>query len=159
MLLLQDPLAVVDLAKAAEVLLLLIPGQEGALAVDPAGINSLAVLRAMGMPSTVAVVLTQQQQQQQHGSSAAAAAAAADEAMGVDGEDEQAAGASAVSKGSSAELKRRSAAKKRAEKALQQHLPGDTKLLAGDNGQVGTGCVVVWVAMLAWQGSMRRVYR
>jgi pre-rRNA-processing protein TSR1 len=125
----QDPLAIVDLAKAAEVLLLLLPGQEGAVTVDAAGSSCLTVLRAMGLPSTIAVVLNQQQ----HGTNAAAAAAAAD-AMGIDG-DEAAAGGAAAAKGSSAELKRRSAAKKRAEKALQQHLPGDTKLLSGDNTQ------------------------
>jgi pre-rRNA-processing protein TSR1 len=125
----QDPLAIVDLAKAAEVLLLLLPGQEGAVTVDVAGSSCLTVLRAMGLPSTIAVVLNQQQ----HGTNAAAAAAA--DAMGIDGEDEAAAGGAAAAKGSSAELKRRSAAKKRAEKALQQHLPGDTKLLSGDNMQ------------------------
>jgi pre-rRNA-processing protein TSR1 len=122
----QDPLAIVDLAKAAEVLLLLLPGQEGAVTVDAAGSSCLTVLRAMGLPSTIAVVLNQQQ----HGTNAAAA-----DAMGIDGEDEPAAGGAAAAKGSSAELKRRSAAKKRAEKALQQHLPGDTKLLSGDNTQ------------------------
>jgi pre-rRNA-processing protein TSR1 len=126
---LQDPLAIVDLAKAAEVLLLLLPGQEGAVTVDAAGSSCLTVLRAMGLPSTIAVVLNQQQQ---HGAAAAVTA----DAMGIDGEDDAAAaGGAAAAKGSSAELKRRSAAKKRAEKALQQHLPGDTKLLSGDNTQ------------------------
>jgi pre-rRNA-processing protein TSR1 len=114
------------LAKAAEVLLLLLPGQEGAVAVDAAGSSCLTVLRAMGLPSTIAVVLNQQQ----HGVHAAAA-----DAMGIDGEEEAAAGGAAAAKGSSAELKRRSAAKKRAEKALQQHLSGDTKLVSGDNTQ------------------------
>uniref|UniRef100_A0A383VWG4 Bms1-type G domain-containing protein n=1 Tax=Tetradesmus obliquus TaxID=3088 RepID=A0A383VWG4_TETOB len=128
----DDPLAIVDLAKAAEVLLLLLPGQEGAVSVDAAGSSCLTVLRAMGLPSTIAVVLNQQQQ---HGSTAAVTVTA--DAMGIDGEDDAAAtgGAAASAKGSSADLKRRSAAKKRAEKALQQHLPGDTKLVAGDNTQ------------------------
>jgi pre-rRNA-processing protein TSR1 len=124
-LLLQDPLAIVDLAKAAEVLLLLLPGQEGAVSVDAAGSSCLTVLRAMGLPSAIAVVLNQQQ----HGSAAAA------DAMGIDGEEDAAAAGAAAAKNSSAELKRRSAAKKRAEKALQQHLPGDTKLLSGDTTQ------------------------
>ncbi|KAF8061341.1 tsr1 [Scenedesmus sp. PABB004] len=119
----DDPLAIVDVAKAAEVLLLLLPGHDGAAPVDAAGEAALAVLRAMGLPTTMAVVLSQPQQQP-----------GGVDAMGVDGEDD--AGAGAAGKGSAAaELKRRSAAKKRAEKALAAHLPGDMRLLCGDSGQ------------------------
>eukprot|EP00879_Flechtneria_rotunda_P011793 GHRR01012320.1.p1 GENE.GHRR01012320.1~~GHRR01012320.1.p1 ORF type:complete len:633 (+),score=247.02 GHRR01012320.1:2-1900(+) len=87
---------------------------------------NLAVLRAMGLPTTVAVVLNQQQQQQQHL-----------HAMGIHEDSKQQGGnnSSTAAKGSSVGLKERSAAKKRAEKVLQQHLPGDVKLLPGDTQQ------------------------
>lgn len=110
-------------------MLLLLPGHEGAVAVDAAGISSLDILRALGLPSTVAIV-----QSSSLAHSSKHDVAAEDDAMGIDGE-EQAAAAGADTKVSSTELKRRSAAKKRAEKALQQHLAGDVKLLSGDNQQ------------------------
>eukprot|EP00775_Hariotina_reticulata_P009013 gene9013-9186_t len=47
----------------------------------------------------------------------------------------QAASNYGVNKLTSAALKQRSAAKKRVERVLQQHLPGDVKLLTGDTQQ------------------------
>ena len=128
----QNPLVIVDLAKAVEVLLLLLPGHDGAAAVDSTGSSNLAILRAMGLPSTIAVVMSQQQQQQQHN-------AADQDMLGVeddgDGDDAQAGSNHGVHKLTSAALKQRSAAKKRVERVLQQHLPGDVKLLTGDTHQ------------------------
>ena len=136
---LEDPLAIVDLAKAADVLLLLLSGSSTAAAVDETGSSNLAVLRALGLPTCIAVVSSRQ-----HGT-AAAAAGDADGDLMEDSEDPMAveavvagaaAGAAAGAKQPpSVSLKQRSAAKKRAEKALQQHLPGDTKLLSGDTAQ------------------------
>jgi pre-rRNA-processing protein TSR1 len=136
---LEDPLAIVDLAKAADVLLLLLSGSSTAAAVDDTGSSNLAVLRALGLPTCLAVVSSRQ-----HGT-AAAAAGDADGDLMEDSEDPMAveavvagaaAGAAAGAKQPpSVSLKQRSAAKKRAEKALQQHLPGDTKLLSGDTTQ------------------------
>jgi pre-rRNA-processing protein TSR1 len=119
----------VDLAKAAEVLLLLLPGGGGTAAVDEAGSSNLAILRAMGLPTTLAVVVSGQQQQQQNGT-----AAAADEDMMLHegGGVGSAAAAGGPTKGSTASQKQRSAAKKHAEKALQQHLAGEIKLMAAD---------------------------
>jgi hypothetical protein len=50
------PLQVAELARSAEVLLLALPGGEGAQAVDASGAAALAVLRSMGLPSIVGVV-------------------------------------------------------------------------------------------------------
>ena len=97
-----DPLAYVDLGRAADVLLLLVPGSERALAVDAEGALAMRVLRAMGLPTCVGVVAC--------GGGAGSGAAAA------------------------ASMKERSAAKKRAEKALAAHLPGgELRLLHGDS--------------------------
>lgn len=132
-----------DLAKAAEVLLLLLPGGSNAAVVDDAGSTNLAILRALGIPTSLAVVSSsssnsQQQQQQQHGQ----ADGVSEADMMVDDDEPCAAAtagaggaAAAAAKSSSTSLKQRSAAKKRAEKALQQHLPGDIKLLAADTQQ------------------------
>lgn len=127
-------MAIVDLAKAAEVLLLLLPGHESTAAVDAAGVNALAILRAMGLPSTVAVV---QSHCADHSSNSKQEAVQDDDHMELGGDDAAvvAAVTAAGSKGSSADLRRRSTAKKRAEKALQQHLAGDIKLVLSDNQQ------------------------
>ncbi|KAG2501525.1 hypothetical protein HYH03_000032 [Edaphochlamys debaryana] len=112
-----DPLAVADLGRCAEVVLLLLPGGEPATAagaaaaaaagaaagVDAAGQAALAVLRAMGMPSIVPCVVGAGTAS---GSGSGAAAAAS--------------------------MKDRSAAKKRAEKALAAHLAGEHRLLHAD---------------------------
>jgi pre-rRNA-processing protein TSR1 len=128
----QDPLAIVDLAKAADVLLLLLSGSSTAAAVDDTGVSNLAVLRALGMPTCMAVV-TGQQQQQQNGVDTELMDLSEDP-MAVEGAAGTAAGA-AAGKQTPAQLRERSAAKKRAEKALQQHLAGDIKLVSGDTVQ------------------------
>ncbi|KAG1677733.1 hypothetical protein FOA52_001045 [Chlamydomonas sp. UWO 241] len=51
-----DLLHVVDVARAAEVLLLAVPGAEGASAVDGSGECALSVLRAMGLPALMVCV-------------------------------------------------------------------------------------------------------
>ncbi len=45
-----------ELAKAAELLLLALPGAEGAATVDAEGAAALNVLRAMGLPHVLGVV-------------------------------------------------------------------------------------------------------
>jgi pre-rRNA-processing protein TSR1 len=99
-----DPLAYVELGRAADVLLLALPGGERAAAVDAEGALALRVLRAMGLPACVGVVL-------------------GGEGGGGDG---SAAGDAAPN------MKERSAAKRRAEKALGAHLAGETRLLHCD---------------------------
>lgn len=129
-----------ELAKAAEVLLLLIPGGEGATPVDGAGAAALALLRALGLPSVLAVVqssntASQKQQRQQQSLLTDDSAA---HAMHIDDEEAKPDGtllplqASGVCKTTPEEQRQRAAARKRAEKALEQHLPGDVRLLAGD---------------------------
>ncbi|GIL52662.1 hypothetical protein Vafri_8489 [Volvox africanus] len=101
-----DPLAVADLGRCAELLLLLLPGSEspaGTSGVDAAGQSAMAVMRAMGMPPVVCCVVGAVGS----GSGAAAAAVAAS-------------------------MKERSAAKKRAEKALATHLAGEHRILHAD---------------------------
>jgi len=53
-----DPLAVVEIGRAAEVVLFVLPGDARAVAVDKEGQTALAVLRSMGLPSSVAIVQT-----------------------------------------------------------------------------------------------------
>ncbi len=107
----RDPLAVADVARCAELVVLLLPGGEPASAtaaaaaaacgggggVDASGETALAVLRALGLPSLVCCVV---------GAGGSGAAAAS--------------------------MKDRSAAKKRAEKALAAHLAGEHKLHHAD---------------------------
>ncbi|KAK9814203.1 hypothetical protein WJX72_002201 [[Myrmecia] bisecta] len=52
----SDPMAIVELGKAAEMIIMVVPGHEGALCVDASGDLALSVLRGLGMPTTVAVV-------------------------------------------------------------------------------------------------------
>lgn len=53
----HDPLAVVDLGKAAEVVLLVTTGGgEGSAVIDAAGLMALSVLSALGLPETVLAV-------------------------------------------------------------------------------------------------------
>ena len=54
----SDPLAVVELARAAEVVLCVLPGDARAETIDDYGFTALSVLRSMGLPSTVALVQT-----------------------------------------------------------------------------------------------------
>jgi pre-rRNA-processing protein TSR1 len=65
----SDPLAVVELGRCAEVVLLLLPGGAHSTAVDADGLAALSVLRALGMPSVLGLVQT--------GDAASGAAAAA----------------------------------------------------------------------------------
>lgn len=51
-----DPLAVVDIGRAAEVVLLAVPGGERSEWVDKAGQQALEVLRALGLPEVVLAV-------------------------------------------------------------------------------------------------------
>jgi hypothetical protein len=98
-----DPMGAVELGRCADVLLLVMPGGERALPVDPEGELALRVLRALGLPTCVGVVVS---------SSGAGAGA-----------------------GAAAGMKERSAAKRRAEKALAPHLPGgELRLFPGDSG-------------------------
>lgn len=53
-----DPLAVVEIGRAAEVVLFVLPGDARAVAVDSEGQTALSVLRSMGLPSSVAIVQT-----------------------------------------------------------------------------------------------------
>ncbi|GLI68047.1 hypothetical protein VaNZ11_012370 [Volvox africanus] len=102
----SDPLAVADLGRCAELLLLLLHGGEspaGGSGVDAAGQSAMAVMRAMGMPPVVCCVVGAAGS----GSGAAAAAVAAS-------------------------MKERSAAKKRAEKALATHVAGEHRILHAD---------------------------
>ncbi|GFR48760.1 hypothetical protein Agub_g10580, partial [Astrephomene gubernaculifera] len=112
----NDPLAIADLGRCVEVLLLLLPGGSATAAtgsgsnnasseVDAAGQSALAVLRAMGMPSVVCCV------------------------VGAGG---AAAGSSSGGAAAAASMKDRSAARKRAEKALASHLAGEHRVLHGD---------------------------
>ncbi|GAB4814739.1 hypothetical protein N2152v2_001785 [Parachlorella kessleri] len=52
----EDALAVVELGKAAEVVLLAVPGDEHAQVIDSQGQMALAVLRALGLPTVVGLV-------------------------------------------------------------------------------------------------------
>lgn len=52
----DDPLAVVELARAAECVLLAMPGDVGTDTIDEAGSAALGVLRALGLPSVLALV-------------------------------------------------------------------------------------------------------
>ncbi|KIZ05338.1 hypothetical protein MNEG_2614 [Monoraphidium neglectum] len=97
-----DPLAYVQLGRCADVLLLALPCGEGSLVIDREGELALSVLRALGMPHCVGVVL-----------------------CGADGGG-GGGGAAAAS------MKERSAARRRAEKALAAQLPGELRLLHGD---------------------------
>lgn len=54
----SDALAVVEVGRAADVVVCALPGEPCAVAVDEDGKMALAVLRAMGLPSPVAVVQT-----------------------------------------------------------------------------------------------------
>lgn len=54
----NSPLAVVDLARAAEVVLLAVPGNEGSTAVDAEGAMALSILRAIGLPEIALAVQT-----------------------------------------------------------------------------------------------------
>ncbi len=54
----SDPLAAVELGRAAEAVLLLVPGDAGATAIDAEGTAALAVLRALGLPQALALVQT-----------------------------------------------------------------------------------------------------
>jgi pre-rRNA-processing protein TSR1 len=53
-----DPLAVVEIGRAAEVVLFVLPGEARAVAVDSEGQTAVSVLRSMGLPSSVALVQT-----------------------------------------------------------------------------------------------------
>ncbi|GIL79816.1 hypothetical protein Vretifemale_9103 [Volvox reticuliferus] len=102
----NDPLAVADLSRCAELLLLLLPGGElpaGGNGVDTAGQAAMAVMRAMGMPPVVCCVVG---------------------GAGV--------GRGAAAAAVAASMKERSAAKKRAEKALEPHLAGEHRILHAD---------------------------
>ncbi|CAL5218954.1 g706 [Coccomyxa viridis] len=50
-----DPLSIVDLGKAAEVLLVVVPGKTGAAALDDSGLQALSLLRQLGMPALIGV--------------------------------------------------------------------------------------------------------
>jgi hypothetical protein len=132
----QDPLAIVDLAKAADVLLLLLSGSSSAAAIDELGSSNIAILRALGLPTCVAVVSSSSSSssshQQSNGTADVDLMEDSEDPMAADG---AAAGAAGSGKQTPAVLKERSAAKKRAEKALQHHLPGDIKLVSGDHVQ------------------------
>eukprot|EP00887_Chlorella_sp_A99_P006809 scaffold2.g6809.t1 len=52
----DDPLAIVELGRAADVVLLAVPGDERQEAIDEQGLMALAVLRALGLPTVVGVV-------------------------------------------------------------------------------------------------------
>lgn len=54
----SDPLAVVEIGRAAEIVLCLLPGDARAETIDAHGQTALSVLRTMGLPSTVALVQT-----------------------------------------------------------------------------------------------------
>jgi pre-rRNA-processing protein TSR1 len=84
------------------------------------------------MPTCMAVV-TGQQQQQLNGMGTEQMDLSEDP-MAAEGAAGTTAGA-AAGKQTSAQLKERSAAKKRAEKSLQQHLAGDIRLVSGDTSQ------------------------
>ncbi|DBA66726.1 TPA: hypothetical protein ACH3X2_001875 [Trebouxia sp. C0005] len=56
---LDNPLTAVDIARSAEVLLLVLPGNAKASQVDAGGLSSLAVLRLMGLPTLQVLVQTQ----------------------------------------------------------------------------------------------------
>jgi pre-rRNA-processing protein TSR1 len=53
-----DPLAIVEIGRAAEVVLFVLPGDARAVAVDSEGQTALSVLRSMGLPSSNAIVQT-----------------------------------------------------------------------------------------------------
>ncbi|KAK9859345.1 hypothetical protein WJX84_011275, partial [Apatococcus fuscideae] len=55
----DDPLATVDLCRAAEVVLMVLPGGDGVPIVDPCGLTALAVMRAMGIPTLIPLVHSQ----------------------------------------------------------------------------------------------------
>lgn len=90
----SDPLAIVDLARGAEVLLLAVAGDETLQAVDREGEMALNVLNALGLPSVVAAV------------------------QGQPGENPS--------------MKDRSAARKRAEKAITSQVAGEHKVFHVD---------------------------
>lgn len=52
----SDPLAIVELGRSAEVLLLLLPGDMNTETIDEAGSAALGVLRALGLPGIVGLV-------------------------------------------------------------------------------------------------------
>ena len=52
----DDPLAIVELARCAEVVLLAMPGDVGTHTIDDAGGAALGVLRTMGLPAVAALV-------------------------------------------------------------------------------------------------------
>jgi hypothetical protein len=52
----DDPLAIVELARAAECVLLAMPGDVGTDTIDEAGSGALGVLRTLGLPSVLALV-------------------------------------------------------------------------------------------------------
>ena len=130
-----DPLAVVDVARTADLVLLLLPGEDKTLGVDPQGEMALQILRAMGMPSTIAVVVTQHNQEQQQQQEVVDG-----EAMAME-EDAPATAAAAGGVGSSSSsggaglsMKDRAAARKRVEKVLTAFLPVDSlRLMHGDS--------------------------
>lgn len=134
----SNPLAIVEVARSAEVLLLLVPGDEGGMAVDAEGAAALQVLRAMGMPTTLGLVTSSCSSSGTSGTSSHAAAAGSDD-MAIDGEPcsptttTAATAAAAAGVPLAVNLKARSAAKKRAEKALSAHLATDgLRLMAAD---------------------------
>jgi pre-rRNA-processing protein TSR1 len=100
-----DPLAVVEIGRAAEVVLFVLPGDARAVAVDKEGQTALAVLRSMGLPSSVAIVQTTSSNVMSTGNASA-------------------------QQGNL--MKERSAAKKRATEAFLAELPGDYRVLSAD---------------------------
>jgi pre-rRNA-processing protein TSR1 len=101
----------VDVAKAAEVVVLVVPGSDapGVTAVDDEGIMALSTLRALGLPELVVVA------QSQPNTSTAAGAP------------------TATSAAASVSMKARAAAKKRVAKAVSAVLAGEQRVLCGDS--------------------------
>lgn len=52
----DDPLAIVELGRCAEVLLLALPGDVNTVTIDDAGSGALGILRALGLPAVTALV-------------------------------------------------------------------------------------------------------
>ena len=103
----SDLLSIVDIGRAAEILLLIVPGSESqGDTIDKDGEEALAVLRALGLPEIVLAVQSERQ--------------------GGGAQDQSNAGTSAV------KMKERSAAKKRAEKAIASQIAGDHRLFHVD---------------------------
>lgn len=52
----DDPLAIVELGRCAEVVVLALPGDVNTVTIDDAGSGALAILRALGLPAVTALV-------------------------------------------------------------------------------------------------------